>query len=143
MLRGTKSANLGIKWRNYLVQVYMGIVMEALHGTRFYWLVYLELTFNHIVRTREAIKMATLLSTRRRRIHIWTLYAGRIYQTLGKNFLFLTSGRIPDDHYILFSNGLRHCGMNYEECNAQIHMYVDFIGSDRMPALVYNTEVSN
>ena len=80
---------------------------------------------------RDSDGSITMISTRCRRIHLWTLYAGRIYQTLGKNFPFLTRGYFPKNHYILFSGGLRHCVMNYEEYNVRIHTYVDFIGSHR------------
>ena len=54
-----------------------------------------------------------------------------------------TRVHIPQNHYILFSGGLRHRGIDYEKFNVRIHMYVDFIGSHRTPGLVFNLEESN
>ena len=53
-----------------------------------------------------------------------------------------TRVHIPRNHYILFSGGLYHCGINYDDFNTRVHMYVDFFGSHRTPGFVFNKEVS-
>jgi len=47
---------------------------------------------------------------------------------------------IPKGHFIVFSGGLYHRGINYEHFNVRLHMYVDFLGSHRAAGFVFNTE---
>jgi len=47
---------------------------------------------------------------------------------------------IPKGHFIVFSGGLYHRGVNYENFNVRLHMYVDFLGSHRAAGFVFNTE---
>jgi len=53
-----------------------------------------------------------------------------------------TRVHIPRNHYILFSSGLYHRGINCDDINARVHMYVEFFGSHRTPGFVFNKEVS-